>query len=348
MMNKHLVASALFLSLGFTATVQADEFLDDRWYVAPFGSYVKPGGDRNSENPGYGAGLGFGKIINEHFNVELRGFYNGFDDNTDRSPQNNGQWDLAGGTADLQYYFWRDTFSPYTVIAAGGMTSNVNGNSGVGLLGEAGAGFTYELMDNFLLRSDVRYRYNNNLNAHLTANGTDEYHDMVVNVGFVVPLGPKPQAAPAPEPVQDCSTQDADADGVNDCLDQCPGTITGSKVDDKGCALSVELKGVNFEYNSARLTPEAMTVLDTVAESLVAYPQKTDIDVRGHTSSEGSNKYNLRLSQKRSQSVADYLAMKGVTNRLTAHGYGEDQPVADNSTEEGRSQNRRVELVWGQ
>jgi OmpA-OmpF porin, OOP family len=349
MINKHLLASALCLSVGFAATAQADdEFLDDRFYVAPFGSYVKPGGDRNSNSDsGWGGGLGFGKIIDKHFNVEVRGFYNNFDDETVRPfGQNSGDWDLMGGTADLQYYFTRDTFAPYTVIGVGGMNSNVNGNSGVGILGEAGAGFTYELHDNFLLRSDVRYRYNNNFNAHLTANGTDEYHDMVVNVGFVVPLGPKPKAA-APEPAApDCSTLDSDSDGVNDCLDQCPGTISGSKVDEKGCALSVELKGVTFEYNSARLTPNATTILDTVAESLVAYPQKEEIEVQGHTSSEGSKRYNQRLSEKRAQSVVDYLGMKGVTNRLSAHGFGEEMPIADNSTEEGKQQNRRVELHW--
>lgn len=346
MLNKNLIACALFLSLGITVSAQAEEFLDDRWYVAPFGSYVNPGGDRNADNAGYGAGLGFGKILDEHFNVELRGFYNGFDDNTNRFPQQNGQWDIAGGTADVQYYFWRKAFSPYTVIGLGGMTSNVRGNDGIGFLGEAGAGFTYEILDNLLFRSDVRYRYNNNFNAHLTANGTDEYHDMVVNVGFVVPIGPKPQPA-APEPATDCSTLDSDADGVNDCIDQCPGTMSGAKVDANGCPTSIELKGVNFEYNSARLTPEAMMILDGVADNLIKYPQKNDIEVRGHTSSEGSSRYNLRLSQKRSQSVVDYLTMKGVTNRLSAHGYGEDMPVADNSTEEGRMKNRRVELVWG-
>lgn len=347
MLNKNLIAFALLLSLGITASAQAEEFLDKRWYVAPFGSYVNPGGDRNSDNAGYGAGLGFGKILNEHFNVELRGFYNGFDDNTNRFPQKNGQWDIAGGTADVQYYFWRKAFSPYTVIGLGGMNSNVRGNSGIGFLGEAGAGFTYEFCEHLLFRSDVRYRYNNNFNAHLTANGTDEYHDMVVNVGFVVPIGSKPQPAAEPEPTTDCSTLDSDADGVNDCIDQCPGTMSGAKVDPNGCPVSIELKGVNFEYNSARLTPEAMMILDGVADNLIQYPQKNDIEVRGHTSSEGSSRYNLRLSQKRSQSVVDYLAMKGVTNRLSAHGYGEDMPIADNSTEEGRAQNRRVELVWG-
>jgi len=347
MLNKNLITCALLLNLGITVSAQAEEFLDNRWYVAPFGSYVNPGGDRNADNAGYGAGLGFGKILNEHFNVELRGFYNGFDDNTNRFPQKNGQWDVAGGTADVQYYFWRKAFSPYTVIGLGGMNSNVNGNSGIGFLGEAGAGFTYEFCENLLFRSDVRYRYNNNFNAHLTANGTDEYHDMIVNVGFVVPIGPKPRPAAAPEPATDCSTLDSDSDGVNDCLDQCPGTMAGAKIDANGCPISIELKGVNFEYNSARLTPEAMMILDGVADNLIKYPQKNDIEVRGHTSSEGSSRYNLRLSQKRSQSVVDYLTTKGVTNRLSAHGYGEDMPVADNSTEEGRSKNRRVELVWG-
>ncbi len=376
MLKKNIFVIVTLTGVSFLPSLlhAEDKVLDTRFYVAPFGSYVKPGGDRNSSfDSGYGAGLGFGKIIDEHFNVELRGFYNGFDDKTDRIGKK-GQWDLAGGTADLQYYLWRDTFSPYAVIAAGGMNSNVNGNSGVGFIGEAGAGFTYELHDNFLLRFDARYRYNNNLNAHLTpqggnsvvppvappvviaannlntpstpTGGTDEYHDMVVNVGFVIPLGPKPQPVAAAEPVVDCSTLDSDSDGVNDCIDTCPGTITGSKVDPQGCPLSLELKGVNFEYDSAQLTPGAMAVLDGVAENLIAYPQKKDIEVRGHTSSEGSNKYNMRLSQKRSQSVADYLSMKGVTNRLTAHGYGEDMPIADNSTEEGKSQNRRVELVW--
>jgi len=349
MLKKYIFVIAYLSSVGFLPAAYAkEEFLDNRWYVAPFGSYVNPGGDRHSNNEGYGAGMGFGKIIDEHFNVELRGFYNGFDDRTNRFPQKNGQWDLVGGTVDLQYYFMRDKFSPYGVIAAGGMNSNVNGRSGAGIIGEVGTGFTYEIFDNLLFRSDVRYRYNNNFDANLTpTRHTNEYHDMIVNVGFVIPFGPKPQAAVATaEPVVDCSTLDSDSDGVNDCIDTCPGTLAGAKVDSQGCPISVELKGVNFEFDSAQLTGTAMTILDGVAENLMAYPQKTDIEVRGHTSSEGTNKYNMRLSQRRSQSVVDYLSQKGVTNRLTAHGYGEEMPIADNSTEQGREQNRRVELVW--
>ncbi|MGZ4995586.1 MAG: OmpA family protein, partial [Methylobacter sp.] len=231
--------------------------------------------------------------------------------------------------------------------------SCASANCGAGVIGEAGAGFTYELHDNFLLRSDVRYRYNNNLNAHVQP-GTDEFHDMTVNVGFVIPFGDKPKAvtkseppiAAAPAAIADCSTLDADADGVNDCLDRCPGTVKGSKIDNSGCPVRLVLKGEHFKYDSAELTLNAKTILDEVANSLVSYPQKNDIEVQGHTSSEGSDNYNMKLSQRRAQSVVDYLKMKGVNNKLIAKGYGETQPVADNRTEEGKSENRRVELIW--
>lgn len=327
---------------------------DTRWYVAPYGTFLKTGGDRNAHD-GWGGGLAVGKMLNKYFNVELKGFAetaNGYNDWRDPTRRNvGGSWDFTGATADVQYFPFRGKFSPYTVIGLGGMNTDVPGRSGASFIGEAGAGFTYEILDNLSVRSDVRYRYNQNFNANLQQ-GTNEFHDMTVNVGFVVPFGDKPKAveppAPMPTPVAvaDCSTMDSDGDGVNDCLDKCPGTIAGSKVDANGCPISLELKGVNFEYDSAKLTQNAMFVLDGVAQSLINYPLKDDLEVHGHTSSEGSDAYNMKLSQKRSQSVANYLASRGVTNRLIARGYGESQPVADNSTEAGREQNRRVELIW--
>ncbi|MDP1774139.1 MAG: OmpA family protein [Methylobacter sp.] len=345
MLKKKLLTLAALASVGILPLAQAaDQIQDDRWYISPFASFVKSGGDRRASD-GWGGGLGIGKILDKHFNVEVKGFYEGFGGD-------NGPWDLAGGTADLQYYFFRDKFSPYAVVAAGAMNTCASANCGVGVIGEAGAGFTYELHDNFLLRSDVRYRYNNNLNAQVQP-GTDEFHDMTVNVGFVIPFGDKPKSESKPiapiaasTPVASCSTLDTDSDGVNDCLDKCPGTIKGSKVNNAGCPIRLVLTGQHFKYDSAELTLNAKELLDGVAGNLISYPQKNDIEVQGHTSSEGSNAYNMKLSQRRAKSVVDYLKMKGVTNRLNAKGYGETQPIADNRTEAGKAENRRVELIW--
>jgi OOP family OmpA-OmpF porin len=345
MLDKKLLTLVAFTGASFLPMAQAaDQLQDDRWYIAPFGTFVNTGGDRKASD-GWGGGMGIGKILNEHFNVEIKGFYQEFGGT-------NGPWSLAGGTADLQYYFFRDKFSPYAVMGAGGMNSCASANCGAGFIGEAGVGFTYELHDNFLIRSDVRYRYNNNLNAQVQP-GTDEFHDMTVNVGFVIPFGDKPQAATKSEtPIAvaaaepDCSTLDADSDGVNDCMDRCPGTIKNSSIDANGCPIKLILKGQHFKYDSAELTLNAQSILDSVAESLVTYPLKNDIEVQGHASSEGTNAHNMKLSQRRAQSVVEYLKMKGVTNKLIANGYGENQPIADNSTEAGKSENRRVELIW--
>jgi OOP family OmpA-OmpF porin len=111
----------------------------------------------------------------------------------------------------------------------------------------------------------------------------------------------------------------------------------------------MELRGVNFKYDSAELTPGAMTILDGVTEQLVAFPAKKDIEVAGYASYEGKKgkeQHNLNLSQRRSESVATYLRSKGVTNNMYAKGYGTEYPIADNGTEDGRIRNRRVELRW--
>jgi OOP family OmpA-OmpF porin len=367
MSKRILLAMGLASAMTGLAAQELDDqqFLDDRFYIAPFGSYLHPGGDTRGFD-GWGGGLAIGKIINEYFNVELRGFWQGY---SNKFPGFGGRTDLTGGTVDLQYYFMRDTFSPYAVLGVGGMNTSTRVHNTPGSIGaqnssfifEVGVGATYELADNFLLRGDVRYRGNvlpddidvnvNGVERTVQANN-DVLNDLVVNLGFVIPLGEKPQAlveAPAPTPVDDCASRDTDRDGVNDCDDKCPGTMKDSKVDDQGCPIVMELRGVNFKFDSDELTESAKRILDGAAEQLVAFPEKRDIEVAGYASDEGRpNKkaYNLRLSQRRSETVARYLKAKGIANKLYAKGYGVEYPIADNSTEAGRAKNRRVELRW--
>lgn len=151
---------------------------------------------------------------------------------------------------------------------------------------------------------------------------------------------------------QGCPATDSDGDGVMDSADRCPDTPQGMLVGPNGCLIlfvegkkNVVLEGVNFVVNRAELTIDAKRVLDFVAQSLNANPEVT-FEIQGHASSEGSDSYNLRLSERRAASVRTYLQSKGVdAARMTSKGYGETQPIADNATEEGRKQNRRVELV---
>ncbi|MDR2553833.1 MAG: OmpA family protein [Fibromonadaceae bacterium] len=107
----------------------------------------------------------------------------------------------------------------------------------------------------------------------------------------------------------------------------------------------VNLQGVTFGSGNATLTPNAKKVLDGVAEQLLANP-KVKIEIQGHTDNQGKPAANQDLSQRRAKSVVGYLATKGVsTSRMKAVGYGQDVPIADNKTAEGRELNRRIEMV---
>lgn len=101
---------------------------------------------------------------------------------------------------------------------------------------------------------------------------------------------------------------------------------------------------ITFAYNDASVRPQFRGTLEQIAQSLQAYPSSA-IDVLGHTDSTGSDAYNLDLSRRRAQSVANVLQNYGVNPvRIATQGYGESQPIADNTTEAGRAANRRVEI----
>jgi len=146
---------------------------------------------------------------------------------------------------------------------------------------------------------------------------------------------------------------DSDEDGVPDYRDRCPNTPRGVQVDEYGCpptarevVTSLGEDMVHFAFDRADLTPKGKMVLGNVATYLKnndAYLQL--VVVEGHTDSVGTNAYNKTLGMRRAQAVAKYLLTQGVDkNRLQTVSYGEEKPIADNRTTEGRAKNRRVEI----
>ena len=110
--------------------------------------------------------------------------------------------------------------------------------------------------------------------------------------------------------------------------------------------LSLVLKNVLFETGAAVLLPASFPELDATADYLLRTPG-IKLEVSGHTDNVGNAEQNVMLSEKRAKAVMDYLVSKSVDpGRISNKGYGSQKPIADNTTDEGRKQNRRVELVF--
>jgi outer membrane protein OmpA-like peptidoglycan-associated protein len=140
------------------------------------------------------------------------------------------------------------------------------------------------------------------------------------------------------------------------------GAIIGNRMDGQAAKLSQELEGAQvsrvgegiavtfdsgilFAFDSSELTSQARSNLRKLADSLQA-EQRTNVMILGHTDSDGTDSYNQQLSERRGRSAQDFLSSVGVASgRLESHGRGEAEPIASNGTDDGRRQNRRVELA---
>lgn len=151
-----------------------------------------------------------------------------------------------------------------------------------------------------------------------------------------------------------CTCPDTDCDGVCDANDQCPDTPRGVEVDSSGCPykiLEVErtecivLRDIVFDFDSARIKKEMFPVLNKAVQ--IIKDHSGPILIEGHTCSIGSDTYNQGLSMRRAKSVKQFLAQHGLTaENIEMKGFGETRPKYDNSTPEGRSLNRRVEIYF--
>ncbi|MGP5119344.1 OmpA family protein [Psychrobacter alimentarius] len=222
-------------------------------------------------------------------------------------------------------------------------------------IGNLGLGAMYRINDALSLRGEARaiHNFDNNWWEGMALAGLE-----VVLGGHLAPTVAVP---PMQEPVVDNtpvvvveSDLDSDGDGVADSIDQCPGTPMNVVVDEVGCPVPVDITDelkmelrVFFDNDKSAIKNQYKPEIAKVAEKMREYPNST-ARIEGHASKTGpSARYNQRLSEARAVAVKSMLTNEfGVApNRLSTVGYGYDNPIAPNDTEEGRAMNRRVYAI---
>lgn len=374
-MNKKLLCAALLCGLGVAQAASAQSF-DDRWYITGSAGMNIQDSDRGTNDAPFAA-VGVGKFLTPNWSVDGElNYQNPNLADSNACPNNaNGaicrpqdlNWSQYGVSFDLRRHFIREgrSWNPYLLMGLGYQRheeeydnfvnpdspakrdgGNVAGKLGVGLQADVGR---------VGIRTELAMRFdgdNDSMGAFYTDNdhndGEDWFQDVLASVGVVIPLGPEP-VAPTPA-APSCSDMDSDGDGVNDCDDKCPGSQAGQTIGPDGCPVqvSIDLKGVNFDFDKSTLRPDAIAILNEAVDILKRYPDLR-VEVAGHTDLCGTDTYNQGLSERRARAVYDYLTSNGIdAGRLVGpNGYGESRPLVQTpQTLPGckNETNRRTEL----
>jgi outer membrane protein OmpA-like peptidoglycan-associated protein len=148
-----------------------------------------------------------------------------------------------------------------------------------------------------------------------------------------------------------CPAPDTDKDGINDDEDLCPNDP--GPASSKGCPvqkvvlqITADFKNILFDYGKATIRHESDSILSRSARVMDDQIGNSNFYIDGYTDSKGSVAFNKKLSKARAQAVANMLIANGIDkSRIVVRGFGKDNPICDNKTEEGRQCNRRVEVV---
>jgi OOP family OmpA-OmpF porin len=337
-MNKRALLLCALAAPGLAAAADGDE-----WYVTPFLGGTHPDYRRDVDQNSFDWGMAVGRELGPIFNVELSS--NAGVDVKTVSPLPGGHLNLDALSLDVLAVGNRaGTVSPYVGLGMGAVRTDYSfdGNFRPGYdtrLGlETEVGLMVKLWQSadqtskLSLRPELKMRWADPGNANLK--------DYLYMVGLQFSFGGSPvvaavpvAAAPPPPPVPLPPPPPPPVPAPAPTPPPAQQYVVKS---------TITLEGVNFAFNKADLTSESRPVLDAVADGLKKHP-RVKVEIQGHTDSVGTAAYNLKLSQRRAESVRAYLLSDGVSaEQLDAKGYGLTQPVASNKTDEGRAQNRRV------
>jgi len=336
-MKKKLLCCAFLGVFGTSAVLADDFFYDDRWYVSGTLQHNFYDNERGLKDS-MGIGLGFGKFFAPRWSFDAELNYA----NPERTV-NELLWSQYGFGVTGRYHFRNEEsrWWPYVALGAGVQRhedefSSITGGrpidrTGNNLFTKVGFGLQGDY-SRTSWRFEVAAKQDYDDNAR---SGSSYFNDLSAGLTVLVKLGPEPQKPvppppPPPEPVITCADLDSDGDGVNDCDDRCPNTPPGTIVGPDGCPVpvTIDLRGVNFDFDKATLRPDAIATLNEAVEILKRYPEMR-VEVAGHTDLCGPEGYNQQLSERRARTVYEYLTNNGVSaSRLSGPvGYGESRPL---------------------
>ncbi len=246
-------------------------------------------------------------------------------------------------SANLSYNFVFGKFVPFIKAGAGAyILDPKNGSSETDFGVNYGAGIKYFFTQNLALRAEADHFIDTESgvgthNLQALAGLSFFFGNCEKAVKEVVKAVPQPVVKQEAAPVQQEVAQ-APVPAAKPMDEAKEEVVVFSK------EKNLVLHGIRFAKGSSSITPESENILNAVYASLLAAPELA-IEIQGHTDNTSSDAFNLKLSQMRATAVKDYLVKKGIAaNRLNAKGYGEAAPIADNSTEAGRAENRRIEF----
>jgi OOP family OmpA-OmpF porin len=353
MKTKKLILALAAASLAF-GTTQAVADADQPWHFSGQVGGMDLDNARDTRTDDVWWSVGFGRWLGNDFSLDLEydehsGTFRGYQDNIAGATFD--QWKLRNIGLMGRYHFLEGPVRPYLALGVGMLKHRNINHEGESLSLRAGVGLQGRIHKNWSARGQVIWQRDGDGSSMAPKSA---FRDIIYSIGLNFDFGGKPpppppapkEAAPPPPPPPP-PNPDLDGDGVLNERDKCPNTRPGAVVDLDGCEVEavIELDGVHFDFDKATLRPEAMVILNEAA-ALLSKHEKVVVEVAGHTDSVGSEAYNQGLSERRANAVRDYLASKGIrASRLSAKGYGELRPIASNDTDEGRAENRRVEMV---
>ena len=342
MKHKSLYALIALAIAGGAVTSSAQAVDYGNWYLAPRIGVVIPDSHRQTQNSLLG-GFGVGFWVNPNFAADIEYTITNAD-YKNSSPFATRQWETQGLDVAGRYFFgtpdtsWR----PFLMGSIGGVSHRAfMAQNGWGPAVAVGVGVQYAMSDSIALRGEVDYRRNRDT---VSIPGRASYGDVLATVGLVISMN-KPVPAPA-APVEAAPAEAAPPPP--------PPPVAEPPAPQK---VVIELRGVQFQFDRPRPgqtdlngildkpVSDSVAILDQAADTLKRYPD-VKIQIDGYTDSIGSQAYNLKLSDRRAEFVANYLTAHGVPASQIdgTKGFGKLDPVASNKTAEGRTRNRRVEF----